>query len=92
MEKQEQTFQTAEQLQTSKANDGTFKPQMYVKNSFIPSVGHPLQTNWNFWHVQRSPNVFNKDAPADSHYRQPRKPKANYRDLLKNLGQISTVE
>lgn len=69
-------------------------PQMHVENQFIPSKGHPLQTNWKFWYVQR---FFTqpKDAQHNSAGElgaQPQTKFKDYRERLKDMGIISTIE
>jgi hypothetical protein len=63
---------------------------------------HPLQTNWKFWYVQRQFNP-SPSHPSDgqslpqqmstsSEGQKPKKKFDSYRDRLKDMGQISTVE
>lgn len=42
----------------------SYTPQ--VKNQFIPSIGHPLQTDWAFWYFQRQAAGQTHNG-ADSH-------------------------
>eukprot|EP00347_Sterkiella_histriomuscorum_P001517 403371728 len=47
----------------------SFKPQMHVENQFLPSKGHPLQTNWKFWYFQRffaPSNLTNQSSAGNS--------------------------
>ena len=72
-----------------------FVPQMQVQNQFLPSKGHPLQTNWKFYYVQRQ-NLFqplvSQNEADDQHQPQKKRQAISYRDRLKDMGTISTVE
>jgi len=84
----------------SVANPSSF--QMQVKNQFLPSIGHPLQTNWQFWHFQRQhplagnphqlqPNPSSTDDQAPAKHSGGIK-KESYREQLKALGVIPSIE
>ena len=66
---------------------------MQVKNQFLPSIGHPLQTSWQFWHYQRQvpPNHPMEGVSADGQRHGPVK-KETYRESLKALGRIPSIE
>ena len=56
---------------------------------------HPLQTNWKFWYVQRQfpqAHAPTTDGSGGQHHYASKKKFDNYRDRLKDMGSISTVE
>ncbi len=73
---------------------------MQVESQFIPSKGHPLQTNWKFWYVQRYHHfpLTDPTTTAEGNLSQLEAPKqkpvkiTDYRERLKDMGQISTIE
>lgn len=64
---------------------------MQVKNQFLPAVGHPLQSNWQFWFYQRQSYVPGEAKPKPIVV-EGKDGQESYMDQLKPLGQISTIE
>ena len=61
---------------------------MHVQSQFLPAKGHPLQTNWKFWYVQR----FHQPSTKDQQEHKPPQKITDYRERLKDMGTISTIE
>jgi len=56
-----------EKDQADQSNTAANHFSMQVKNQFLPAVGHPLQSNWQFWFYQRQPSVHGQGGPMKSH-------------------------